>query len=545
MHRRSRTLLATLLAVTLAITAVPMGAAQEAESASQQEQQGESPAQVPASPAEAEQAAVQLAEDASSTPAEGRDNLDASEEGLNDNNIDNDAGAGWQPTDDPESEITPGEMRSDSEEIPGGFTKEEADKAELQEAEEQAAENGIGVQATPTNCRTYWPSPFKVCGKIREKYDAMGGPASFLTWPRSDEMGVPDGQGRRNEFVNGFIYWHASTGAHPISTHFSTVYDRNGWEAGSLGYPTSDEFATPNGIGRKQEFQNGAVYGSPAGLAAVEGRIYDKYVSEGASDGALGFPTADEESASDGVGRFNRFSNGMIYWHPTHGAHPLQGDILDQWSVDGYETGPAGYPIDDARPSQDGWYQQPFENTDIIGDISSDPFDGGFVLPYISFPTDQAADSFFNHEATLAQAQGSTSDGPHVAPMASTVRYGPCVLNPNNIHMRTKSGDEPSVGFKPTTECKVDGKPKRIGGIHHDSKLTYKYYIWWKNAALDSDGKNNVSKFTSKNLKEVCDGDVGTTFWGSVQGTITYNGENYYATVMPPQDRFECRAHEE
>ncbi|HIW95992.1 MAG TPA: hypothetical protein H9867_05840, partial [Candidatus Corynebacterium gallistercoris] len=79
-----------------------------------------------------------------------------------------------------------------------GFTKEEADLAEVQEARERLGAAGFeraggvlpqGIAeafvAAPVNCRTYWPSPYRVCGAIREKYDALGGPASFLTWPKS------------------------------------------------------------------------------------------------------------------------------------------------------------------------------------------------------------------------------------------------------------------------------------------------------------------------------------------------------------------------
>lgn len=197
MRRHTRSLAATMTAVALTITTPAVAWAQEDPTTNQEPEI--------ASYADDQEAAQEAAE-AATVPAEGREGLEPAEEGFNDNNIDNDAGADWEPTDDPEPEVTPGEMRSDSEEIPGGFTKEEADQAEVQEAEEQSQQNRVGVMATPTNCRTYWPSPYKVCGEIRKKYDAMGGPASFLTWPRSDEKGVPDGVGRRNEFVNGFIY---------------------------------------------------------------------------------------------------------------------------------------------------------------------------------------------------------------------------------------------------------------------------------------------------------------------------------------------------
>ncbi|WP_273353626.1 hypothetical protein [Corynebacterium resistens] len=28
------------------------------------------------------------------------------------------------------------------------------------------------------------------------------------------------------------------------------------------------------------------------------------------------------------MGRFNRFTGGMMYWHPQHGAHEVRGSIL-------------------------------------------------------------------------------------------------------------------------------------------------------------------------------------------------------------------------
>lgn len=53
--------------------------------------------------------------------APGRENLEPAEPGFDDNRIDNQAGAGWSPTVDPRPVVVPGEMRSDREEIHGGF----------------------------------------------------------------------------------------------------------------------------------------------------------------------------------------------------------------------------------------------------------------------------------------------------------------------------------------------------------------------------------------------------------------------------------------
>ena len=76
--------------------------------------------------------------------APGREDLEPLEPGFDDNRIDNQAGQGWNPTVDPSPVVVSGAMRSDREEIPGGFTKEEeADLAEVQEARERLGAAGF------------------------------------------------------------------------------------------------------------------------------------------------------------------------------------------------------------------------------------------------------------------------------------------------------------------------------------------------------------------------------------------------------------------
>lgn len=95
-----------------------------------------------------------------------RQGLEPTEPGFDDNTVDNDAGADWEPTENPKSMVIPGQMRSDRENVPAGFIKEEADLAEIQEAQEQATARGAELQAfatvTPTDCRAYWPFTLSV-----------------------------------------------------------------------------------------------------------------------------------------------------------------------------------------------------------------------------------------------------------------------------------------------------------------------------------------------------------------------------------------------
>lgn len=235
-------------------------------------------------------------------------------------------------------------MRSDREPVPDGYSKEEADKAETMEA----AIAGTQPFATP-GCQVYWPAPYEVCGAIKDKYNELGGPNSFLLWPTSNELTNPDGIGKRSTFQNGPIYWHPDAGAHPVVNHFFAAWQRNGLEAGVLGYPTSDELVNPDNIGRRQYFQGGTIYWKLNDAYFVGGAIRDKWGETGWETGYLGYPTSDETIAPDGVGRFNSFEHGMIYWSPSTGAHPVSGGILTKWAMTNYEAGPYGYPVSDQR----------------------------------------------------------------------------------------------------------------------------------------------------------------------------------------------------
>ena len=80
----------------------------------------------------------------------------------------------WHPTNDPQSEIVPGQMRSDKEEVPAGVSKADADQAEIKEAKLTNPDTPT-LNARP-GCGVYWPAPFEVCGAIKNLYDSIGGP---------------------------------------------------------------------------------------------------------------------------------------------------------------------------------------------------------------------------------------------------------------------------------------------------------------------------------------------------------------------------------
>ncbi len=76
--------------------------------------------------------------------------------------------------------------------------------------------------------------------------------------------------------------------------------------------------------------------------------IRTKWNALGGEKGFLGkaVPSAATRDTGDGVGRYNRFEHGSIYWSSATGAHEMHGDILAVWNKEGsYES--FGYPTCD------------------------------------------------------------------------------------------------------------------------------------------------------------------------------------------------------
>jgi hypothetical protein len=124
--------------------------------------------------------------------------------------------------------------------------------------------------------------------------------------------------------------------------------------SGGPGAPQGDlQYGGGNGLGFYQFFQDGAIYWRrDLGACWVHGAIYQKYRALGAEEGFLGYPITDETGATDGTGRFNHFEGGSIYWHPVVGAFEIHGAIRVKWRSLGSEQ--FGYPVTDETGASDG-----------------------------------------------------------------------------------------------------------------------------------------------------------------------------------------------
>lgn len=185
---------------------------------------------------------------------------------------------------------------------------------------------------------------------IRGLYDQVGGLGSFLGFPVTGEYQCPDGVGWYVQFSdNGSIYYSPQTGTHTVHGAIRNLWASFGWERSFLGYPTTDETLVPNGTGFYNHFQYGSIYWSQAsGAHAIYGLIRDKWAQLGWETSTLGYPTTDETGTPDGVGRYNHFQRGSIYWTPATGAVKVDGAIRDLWASKGWETSCLGYPTADA-----------------------------------------------------------------------------------------------------------------------------------------------------------------------------------------------------
>ncbi|MFG1790904.1 alpha/beta hydrolase-fold protein [Nocardia sp. NPDC049149] len=205
-----------------------------------------------------------------------------------------------------------------------------------------------------------------VGGMIGGGYQAAQGPNGPLGLPVDDERALPDGKGRLQTFQHGALYWTPQTGAQAVRGAIFDEWGKQGFERGPAGYPVGPEIKTPKRDGAVQAFENGPFYYSAkTGVRRVGGLILDKYAQMGYENSWLGFPAAEEQPLKD-LGRYSRFEGGSIYWSPLSGTWAVKnGAIMDAWQVLGYESGKLGYPISDEFPVPGGT-QQNFQTGYIL-----------------------------------------------------------------------------------------------------------------------------------------------------------------------------------
>jgi uncharacterized protein with LGFP repeats len=122
-----------------------------------------------------------------------------------------------------------------------------------------------------------------------------------------------------------------------------------------------------NRRGSVSHFQGGDIYYSAGtGANEVQGAILARYAQMGGPATTLGFPTTDESPTADGLGRYNWFQNGAIHWSPGTGAHAVVGAIYAKWEALNWEIGGLGYPISEVAVAPNGDRSIDFQHGRII-----------------------------------------------------------------------------------------------------------------------------------------------------------------------------------
>ncbi|GAB3598899.1 hypothetical protein GCM10027586_01230 [Kineococcus gypseus] len=219
----------------------------------------------------------------------------------------------------------------------------------------------------------------EVRGEIERAWQRVGGARGVLGAPLSEELGTPDARGRSTHFQGGSIYWTPATGAHEVHGAIAQHWSALGWERSVLGYPISDELAVGDGLGRVSHFEHGSIYWSPAtGAHEVHGANRQRWLEMGAQRSHLGYPVGDEVRIEAGQGRYaqvSRFQHGELVWWPDTSPAMVRGAVFEAVRASSW---PLVLPFGDEMPTEDGvgrW--QPF----VGGSVFWHPRTGAHVLP--------------------------------------------------------------------------------------------------------------------------------------------------------------------
>jgi hypothetical protein len=207
-----------------------------------------------------------------------------------------------------------------------------------------------------------------IYGPIRTRWQQLGGENGFLGFPTSDVTAGADtrGEGQFAHFQGGSIYWaplpHRSSALEsaisiePVAelTFAPAIKDDEVVSStGSKLFLASSARATePKSTATEaaslfaKTNVSADLVASSAGAFEVHGAILQRYLALGAEASILGYPRTDETATPDGIGRYNHFQGGSIYWTPDTSAHEVHGLIRDRWASLGWERNPQlGYPI--------------------------------------------------------------------------------------------------------------------------------------------------------------------------------------------------------
>jgi len=198
---------------------------------------------------------------------------------------------------------------------------------------------------------------------IQNAWAAQGWENGVLGYPTSDELGGLRGAGAWQQFQGGMVHWSAATGAWVTTGSIASTWGASGSENGPLGYPTSNANTGFRDGGSWQQFQGGKIHWSNASGAnwTLDGSgVQGLWARTGWENGPLGYPTTQEYGGLREGGVWQRFQGGTVHWSATSGAHWTKAgsSIQNAWAARGWENGALGYPTTDEQPVTGGTEQR-------------------------------------------------------------------------------------------------------------------------------------------------------------------------------------------
>ena len=180
----------------------------------------------------------------------------------------------------------------------------------------QKFENGVvmktpqGIYQTNNQIFEVWKNNSKVEDPVVKK---LGFPTSDIKFSNNSKEGL-----YYQEYQNGVIVGNDKYGYHVSMGEIRKVWEKYGFETGILGFPTSGiihNFNSPEGI-FYQEYQNGVIVGNDKyGYHLSMGETRKVWEKNDFEFGKLGFPTSDIKR--DGKTEYQIYQHGTIYFDQT------------------------------------------------------------------------------------------------------------------------------------------------------------------------------------------------------------------------------------
>ena len=237
----------------------------------------------------------------------------------------------------------------------------------------QKFENGIvmktpqGIYQTNNQIFEVWKNNSKAEDPVVKK---LGFPTSDIKFSNNSKEGL-----YYQEYQNGVIVGNDKYGYHVSMGEIRKVWEKYGFETGILGFPTSGiihNFNSPEGI-FYQEYQNGVIVGNDKyGYHLSMGETRKVWEKNDFEFGKLGFPTSDikfSNNSKEGL-YYQEYQNGVIVGNDKYGYHVSMGEIRKVWEKYGFETGILGFPtsgIIHNFNSPEGIFYQEYQNGVIVG----------------------------------------------------------------------------------------------------------------------------------------------------------------------------------